>query len=203
MDELGPIEAVRLTGDEPFRDGTESLSLDVLDYWRWSASDLVSNTQRGVLAEFLVASAIGIAAGGVREEWAAFDLEGPDGTRIKVKSASYIQRWHQTALSKVAFRCPKTKAWDSATGQSSAESRRQADVYVFALEAHTDQATLDLLDVSQWVFFVVPTYVLDERTRSQQSITLPSLTALAGESVVYSALAQAIASAAGLQKSHS
>jgi hypothetical protein len=32
----------------------------VLDYWRWAFSDLRDNTQRGVLAEFLVALALAV-----------------------------------------------------------------------------------------------------------------------------------------------
>ena len=31
----------------------------MLDFWRWAFSDLRDNTQRGVLAEFLVALALG------------------------------------------------------------------------------------------------------------------------------------------------
>ena len=65
-------------------------------------------------------------------------------------------------------------------------------MYVFALLAHTDQRTLDPLDVSQWQFFVVPTVSLDNRKRSQHSITLPSLKALAGESINLSGLKEAV-----------
>jgi hypothetical protein len=56
-------------------------------------------------------------------------------------------------------------------------------VYVLALLAHTDKATVDPLDLDQWVFYVLPTVVLDGRTRSQHSITLKTLqglTAVAG-----------------------
>lgn len=55
---------------------------------------------------------------------------------------------------------------------------RHADVYVFALLAHTDKATVDPLDLCQRQFFVVPTATINERTRSQHSITLPSLRAM-------------------------
>ena len=70
MGDLGAIRSQRFTGSERFHDGKRAIGFSLLDYWQWSASDLVSNTSRGVVAEFLVASAIGIA-GGVREEWAA------------------------------------------------------------------------------------------------------------------------------------
>ena len=197
--ELGPIEVTRRRGDEAFRDGARSLRFDVAEFWQWSCSDLVSNATRGVLAEYLVAQALGVADG-VREEWAAFDITAADGTRVEVKSAAYIQSWHQEKLSPISFRVPKTRAWDRESNRQSEEMRRQADVYVFAVLAHQDQSTLNPLDVSHWEFFVVPTAQLDNRTRSQHSITLNSLRALAGEPVAYSDIGRAVAGAAKAQK---
>ena len=63
----------------------------------------------------------------------------------------------------------------------SRESKRQADVYVFALLAHTDKTTIDPFNLDQWRFYVLPTAALDGRTRSQHSITLRSLEKLGGE----------------------
>jgi hypothetical protein len=37
----------------------------------WSRSDLLDNPEFGVLAEFIVATALGIPARGVRKGWAA------------------------------------------------------------------------------------------------------------------------------------
>ena len=68
-------------------------------------------------------------------------------------------------------------------------------MYGFALLAHKDQATLDPLDVGQWRFFVVPTWKPNKRSRSQHSITLPSLTHLVGDPISYSQLKQAIQNA--------
>jgi hypothetical protein len=200
MNELGPIEPRRRRADEPFHDGGRLLGFDLLDFWQWSSSDIVSNATRGILAEYLVARALGVAADSVREEWAAYDIEAPDGTRIEVKSAAYIQSWRQNRLSRITFGVPKSRAWDKHTGRQSGDVRRQADVYVFALLAHSDQPSLDPLDVSQWDFFVVPTAWLDKRERSQHSITLPSLRRLAGESVSYAGLRRAVEKAAILQR---
>ena len=60
---LGRLPLERKTGEEPFRDGEREFDLRLVDYWRWSASDLVSNAQRGTLAEFLVAHALGVDGG--------------------------------------------------------------------------------------------------------------------------------------------
>lgn len=200
MKDFGPIEIQRRTGNELFHDNECPLGFDLLSFWQWSASDIISNATRGVIAEYLVAHVLGVDRNSVREEWAAYDLLTSEGIKIEVKSAAYIQSWHQDQPSKITFRVPKTRAWDRDSNQQSNEMQRQADVYVFALLANKDQATIDPLDVSQWEFYVVHTALLDNRTRSQHSITLPSLRGLANESVAYSGLKYAILEAAIRQK---
>jgi hypothetical protein len=46
------------SGKEPFHSGGLDLGFSLLEFWRWRSSDLVSNTLRGVLAEFIVAKAL-------------------------------------------------------------------------------------------------------------------------------------------------
>lgn len=178
---LDRLQILPRTGDEPVHDAGRPTGLRLRDFWRWSASDLVSNVVRGIFAEFLVAYALGIDVSGVRDSWAAFDLVTPAGTRVEVKSAAYVQSWWQRRLSPIAFSVRRTRAWSADTGVMATEAVRQADVYVFALLAHVDKKTIDPLNAEQWRFFVVPTAVLDTRTRSQHSITLKSLRAVARE----------------------
>lgn len=178
---LARLRVARRTGDEPLHENGAPLQPRLEDFWRWSASDLVSNVVRGIFAEFLVAHALGIDVSGVRDSWAAFDLMTPDGIRVEVKSAAYVQSWWQRRLSPITFSVRRTRAWSADTGVMAAVAARQADLYVFALLAHVDKATIDPLNVEQWRFFVVPTAVLDARTRSQHSITLRSLRAIAAE----------------------
>ncbi len=88
---LGRLPLERKTGEEPFRDGEREFDLRLVDYWRWSASDLVSNAQRGTLAEFLVAHALGVD-GGVRTEW---DAEANTSSGTPVRSAdAYVFAVH-------------------------------------------------------------------------------------------------------------
>ena len=192
MSELPRLKPQRRTGDEHFHSGNEELPFTLGDFWCWSTSDLLNNTTRGVLAEYLVATALGIAASGVRDPWAAYDLETSDGIKIEVKSAAYLQSWAQKQPSSIIFNVPNTRAWDPETNELAPDAARQAGVYVFALLAHEDKSTVDPLDVSQWQFFVVPSETLNDRTRSQHSITLKSLTALAGGPVRYHQLAEAV-----------
>jgi len=194
---LGRMNATRKEGRESFHSNGRQLPFDLLSYWQWSASDLVSNATRGIVAEYIVACAMGLAKNGVRDEWAAYDLETPSGIKIEVKSAAYLQSWHQERLSPVKFVVPKTKAWDADTNTQSQESKRQADVYVFALLVHTDKETVDPLNIDQWHFYVLPTAVLDARKRSQHSITLKSLEKLCSEPTTYDELPKAVENCIG------
>ena len=58
----------QLSGAEHFIcDGTDA-GIAVEDYWKWAYSDLLSNTSRGAMAEFIVRSALGITdKGGKRK----------------------------------------------------------------------------------------------------------------------------------------
>jgi hypothetical protein len=171
---LPPLVVTRKTGREPFRAGAATLGFDLLSFWQWSASDLVSNALRGRLAEFLVAQALGIA-GGVRAEWDAYDLLAAIGLTIEVKSSAYLQTWAQKAPSTICFDIAPTRYWSPATNELAAEPRRPADLYVFALLAHQDKATLNPMDVSQWEFFVLTTAVLNARLPTQKQLTLSAL----------------------------
>lgn len=192
--DLGPIVPKRLSGNELFYNAEQRLNFDLLDFWRWSSSDLAGNTARGILAEYIVGRAIGCNLD-VRNEWASYDLETED-IRIEVKSAAYIQSWFQRQFSKITFGYAKRHAWDEKTGRLTPESQRHADVYVFSLLSHQDKATLNPMDMSQWEFYVVTTAWLNARERSQNSITISSLRKNFTP-VKYSELKDAVSKAAG------
>lgn len=135
---LGRLKIDRLTGSEVFHENGRPAGFDVLDFWRWSASDLVMNTTRGILAEYVVARALGVPTDRAREGWSAFDLLTTDGLRIEVKSAAYVQSWAQDRFSTIQFLVPKRLGWDPDTNVMETEARRHADVYVLALLAHKD-----------------------------------------------------------------
>ncbi|HEV3455561.1 MAG TPA: hypothetical protein VHG32_03335 [Thermoanaerobaculia bacterium] len=189
------VTSMRKSGRERFRDGAADLGFDLQSFWQWSGSDLLSNSMRGVLAEYVVARALRANPDGVRTEWASYDLTTEGGTKVEVKSAGYLQSWHQERLSRISFVVAKRRPWDASTNRTGEMPGRQADVYVFALLAHQDKATVDPMDVGQWTFYVLPTSVLDERTRSQHSITLPTLARLCGRAVEFSGLRNAVVEA--------
>jgi hypothetical protein len=189
---LGRLTIQRKNGSETFHRDGRPLEFDLLGFWQWSMSDLVSNATRGVLAEYIVARRLGLAVEGSRAEWAPYDLKTPSGIRVEVKSAAHVQSWHQKKLSTITFAVPETRWWDAESSKQADEAKRHADVYVFALLAHTEKATVDPLNLEQWRFYVLPTKALNERKRSQHSITLKSLENLCGRSWHYEELAAAV-----------
>jgi hypothetical protein len=193
---LGPLKTTRKSGTELFhRDGTPA-DFDVLDFWRWSTSDLVANTTRGILAEYIVARALGVPTDCAREEWGSYDLLTRRGIRVEVKSAAFVQSWAQSRLSTIQFVVPKRRGWDPQTNIMESTASRHSEVYVLALLEHTDKPTIDPLNLAQWRFWAIPTKSLNERARSQHSITLRSLKAIAGEPMDFWHLAEAVEEAA-------
>lgn len=174
MKDLPPIKAARKTGDEAFVGHSDAKSLLLKNFWQWSASDLVSNATRGVLAEYLVASALGLSEG-VRSEWDAYDMETEAGLKIEVKSSAYIQSWYQRRLSQISFGIQPTLAWDYETNLQAKEKKRQADIYVFCLLHHKDNDTTNPMDLSQWTFYVISKNQLESVRPERKSITLGKL----------------------------
>jgi hypothetical protein len=64
---LGVLPRERRNGSEAFHAAGTELGFNLLSFWQWSASDVVSNRMQGVLAELPGHRALG-AAQGVGEE---------------------------------------------------------------------------------------------------------------------------------------
>ena len=174
MQELNKIPTSVKDGDESFIFDGNKLNFRLLDFWSWSQSDLLNNTQRGVLAEFLVRQAVGTTST-FRTDWDSFDLITNNGIRIEVKSSAYIQSWKQNSFSKITFDIAPKLAWDANTNEFSEESIRHSDYYVFCLLHHKDQASIDPMNLDQWMFYVLKTKVLNSEKGIQKSIGLQSL----------------------------
>ncbi|MEU3022471.1 hypothetical protein ABZ644_07240 [Nocardiopsis alba] len=188
--ELGPLAINRRSGKDPILADGEAIGT-LGDFWSWACSDLVGNTMRGTLAEYLVATALGAAAG-VRTEWDAVDVRTPEQWLVEVKSAAYLQSWKQDTLSRISFSIAPATGWDAKTGSQMVDALRHADVYVFCLLHHKDKQSLDPLDLSQWTFFVLTTRVLDEHCLTQKTITLSSLLRLQPTETDFSGLRKTV-----------
>ena len=151
----------------------------------------MGNALRGVLAEFIIASTID-NLDKPREEWDAYDLKTKNGLKIEIKSSSYLQSWEQIKLSKIIFGIQPTSDWDYSIKKRSKEKMRQSDIYIFCVLTHKDKNSVDPLDLSQWDFYILETKVLNEKVKTQKTITLSSLLKLNPIKIKYDNLEQEI-----------
>lgn len=165
----------KLQGNEEFTLRGSGLGLTVNDFWSWAYSDLLNNTYRGVLAEFLVFTAMGYTPPRtqMRIDWSPFDLTSPTGRRIEVKSAAFLQSWEQDYHSKILFDIAPKHAWSPTDGYAP-EAKRTSDLYVFCLYTALSKEQ-SVLNLDLWEFYVLPTSVLDREKPAQKTISLPSL----------------------------
>lgn len=165
-----------LHGTEEFTLHGTSAGLTVNDFWRWAYSDLLNNTHRGVLAEFLVYSSMGFTPPPdtqMRIDWMPFDLTSPSGRKIEVKSAAYLQSWTEEHFSQILFDIAPKRAWSPKDGYSP-KRKRNSDLYVFCVyTALTKEKSILNLDL--WDFYVLATSVLDKNIPAQKKISLASL----------------------------
>ncbi len=119
--------------------------------------------------------------------------DGPDGGR----EASYLGK------STWCGSDGQTEVWDGYTVLQAkfrqrpiATANGQADVYVFALLAHADKATIDPLDLDQWTFYVMPTARLNAAVGPQKTISLSALLRLEPAKGAYSDLPDLVRRAA-------
>ena len=173
VDMDGVITPQPLEPGEGFHNAGQSslLGSTIGDFWQWAYSDLVGNTDRGALAEFIVAKAIDDASP-TRNAWEPFDLTTASGIKVEVKSASFAQSWHQNRPTRVQFSIKKTMEWDPRTNEFLAPASRHSDVYVFCLLAEMVKESLNPLDLEQWEFYVLSTKQIDRDFGDLQGISL-------------------------------
>ena len=100
------MNSIKLTPGEKIIGLNEST---IEDFWSWAYSDVLSNTNRAVFAEFIVAHTLGVTDQ-LRIEWDEVDIRFK-GKKIEVKSAAYVQRWKQDKPSTIRFDISKKWAW--------------------------------------------------------------------------------------------
>ena len=187
----------QLTGNEEFILHGSSAGITIMDFWRWAYSDLIDNTQRGIMAEFLVHSSLSTESSHptctqMRKNWLPFDVISPSGCRIEVKSAAYIQAWTpEDIFAQIRFDIGKKLAWNNETATFSSEAKRNCDLYVFCLfTAKTREVSP--LNLDYWEFYVLLTSVLDEKVPNQKGISLSSLLKLRPVKTDYAGLRNTI-----------
>lgn len=129
---------------------------------------------RGMLAEYLVVMALEVRET-IRQEWSAWDLTTLTGMKLEVKSAAYLQNWHQVKSSTIRFGIQPTRGWSAETGEYDSTIRRQADYYIFCLFSPQKRATANPLQVEQWTFYILAAKILNDACPNQKTIGLKRL----------------------------
>lgn len=166
------------------------------DFWSWAYSDVLSNANRSVFAEFMVGEALG-CLDSPRVEWDAVDLRYR-GLGIEVKSSAYLQSWPQTRLSTISYDIGRKRGWDAHTNTYADTPERAADCYVFCLFADTDPAQANVLDVDRWQFYVIAKETIEQVFDSQKSVGLARVQQLC-DPVPFAQLKSAVDRVLGLE----
>lgn len=182
---LEPLPAKRLDGNETLSETNAT----VQDFWRWAFSDLRDNTTRGILAEFLVATAVG-STKDLRVVWDNYDIKTPNGTTVEVKSSAYLQSWNQKKLSSLVFGRLRGRAFNAQTNDYDIEPTVRAQVFVFAVQTQSEPSQYDALDVSHWDFWVIPKSVVERN--AGKTVGINWVRKHGGEPIKYASLAAVI-----------
>lgn len=169
--------------DEMFRFRGKDL-FSVEDFWQYAYSQLDGMAE--TIAEFLVAKALGIKKAENVNYWTAYDMAYRN-KRIEVKATSYVHPSY----------------WENQDAER--KLSRQSEVYVFCLNTNKDIGKRNALTVDDWVFYVVPTFVVDgycKETPAQKKISLNVVKRLAKEEVSYDRLREAVDEAIVLSDSY-
>ncbi len=149
------------------------------DFWAWAYSDILANTARGIFAEFLVGVALDAVESVRPTGWENFDLRYGD-KKIEVKASAYVQSWHQDAPSVIRFSIGESEGWDPETNTYTTERTRAADCYVFCLYFEKDRDVANVLNVSDWEFYVLSTQRINEELGNQKSVGLRKIQSMTG-----------------------
>ena len=153
------------------------LSAEQLETFRsWALGNLVENRSRGLFAEWLVGTALGVA-GKERLEWDEADLRYRDRL-IEVKASGRGQAWPQDKPSTPTFDIKqRTRSWNAQTNtiEEFDQPRRVADLYVFCLHQSYPANNDNVADLDEWTFWIVSTETIDTELGDQKTIGLSRL----------------------------
>src|SRR5581483_6755257 len=154
---LNPSE-ITFTGDAQI-----SARATFLEFWRWAFSDLCDDDLKGIFAEWMVGTLLGLPCSR-RISWADSDIILPNGACIEVKATAVWQSWKLVnqdgsckPLPKVALLDPAKIRFGGLQARPTAEQWSgyrsfKSEFYVFCFHAETDPAAWDAWNLAQWEF---------------------------------------------------
>jgi hypothetical protein len=174
---------IMYNGDEKLINDGAYLPYTMLNFWQWCMSNVKFSMTRGTLAEFIVKCALDKGGYATRSEIGTgieeYDLDGPiipstgKFSRIEVKSSAFLNSETNHISERSSFNIAPAKVLEDNDYKRGAPQQRNNDIYVFTLYTATNNRC-NILDLSWWEFFVLPTYKIeaDERLKKQRTISL-------------------------------
>jgi len=149
----------------------------IKDFWQWTYSDLLINKNRDDLGLFLVANSLDLTKM-PRIDWGNVELRYRS-KKIAVKTSGYIQSWRQKRPKRVLFDISPKKGLNAKTEESRTYRNREAELYIFCLHKEKVVKDVDILNLDQWVFYIIRTSDLDEAMPDKKRIGLRPLNGMA------------------------
>lgn len=168
-----PVKLLR--GDELFKNNKGlSYGFTIHDFWRFMYSNIYDNT--GDIAEFIVAMALGINQSYKKYGWTLYDIDYK-GYRIEVKATQYFQIWEKNGKISKQKRFNIGKS-HSTEGDVTSPRIRNNDIYVLCLNKGETYETSDPRNLDNWLFWVIPTKVIDYECGEKKTISLQKVKSL-------------------------
>lgn len=155
--------------------------ISLTDFQEWAFPQFINESQRSLLAEYIVASAIGPVNETIDKRFMQsrpYDFLTPEGLRVEVRYASYLQLTDINHPDRITYTLEQAL-------------QRNSDVHVFTLFKATSP-NQDPLDLNLWEFYILSTNVLDIEHPVENTITLPTLMQLAPVYCTYESLKASI-----------
>lgn len=160
------VKTIKKIWNEEFLFEWKKINNVLNDFWSWNGSDLLNNSMRWKLAEYIIAVALWID-NWYRIEWDDYDLVY-NGLKIEIKSWAYIQSWEQEKYSNIILWIKPTNNWNWIL-------KRQSDIYIFAILKCKDSKIINPMNLEQWEFYIIKTEILNNKLWWQKTIWLNSL----------------------------
>lgn len=158
-------------GDEKLISDGVYLPYTMLNFWQWSLSNIQFGMTRGTFADFIVRCSLDsggiITRPDIGTGFEPYDLEGPvipstgKVSRIEVKSSAYLNSETCKYSERASFSIAPARVPVDGDYKKDSPQQRNNDLYVFCLYTATDNRR-NILDLSWWEFFVLPTYRIEE-----------------------------------------
>jgi len=146
----------------------------ITDFWQWGYSNLISNMNRGILAEYLVAWAIGDTKD-VRVPWRSYDLTSKSGKKLEVKTTAKFQEWNfkdKKPNPNPSYHIAPTRNYNVDSGYMSKNKKFNTDIYVLCYHFAEEIEDQNPMDLRQWKFWIFSKQQIKSILKTRKSISV-------------------------------